>query len=131
MKLTVARSYMVLHIMEYRVYVDATCSFGICTVAKLLTLYACVLWHIVEDCSVLYCSRPLSQIIQHPQANTRKRLQTLQSDLLLLGNQFCALSHFIGSTYNEMSYRSKGTVVLRWGGRVIVCILCFNMFTFP
>jgi hypothetical protein len=81
--------------------------------------------------NILQCSRPVSQNIQHPQGNIRKRLQTLQSDLLLLGNQFCALSHFISSTYNEMSYRSNGIVLLRWGERIIVCILCFNMLTLP
>ena len=49
------------------------------------------------------------------------------SDLLL----FFALLQFQGATYHKMQFRSKGIVVFRSSGRIIVYILSFNMLIFP
>jgi hypothetical protein len=45
------------------------------------------------------------------------------------GNQFSALSDYIGSTYKEKKLPFKRIVLNRWGARFIVCIFCLNMLT--
>jgi len=41
------------------------------------------------------------------------------------GNQFSALSHYIGSTYKEKKYLWKGIVLNRWGGKLL-CAFCVS-----
>jgi hypothetical protein len=64
-----------------------------------------VFCNIVTACSLLQCSRPLSQKKLNLQANEHNKLQTLYSDILLFINHFCVLSQFTRSTYRKSSKR--------------------------
>ena len=102
------------------------CVWNICFLCT-YSLYSCVLCHIVAVLmfySVLFLYLTTHSFLKPTYV---KHCKLFSWTNCCFGNQFCALSHFIGSTYNEILYRSKGIVVLLWGGIIIVCTLCFNM----